>query len=464
MAECRSVGLHCLTVGSGLTKDLIIRSVSCFSILGIAAAGAAALLSTNYGAVAANPQPRVVPEVAPVAFSFSQIYPWVVAPSPATSTAGAAALSAAALTAAGGALQVAGQGALQTVNQLGPLAFDLNSIRAFSAAQPPPGSNTATGNYTSMDQWKTGIAGLANSTGALGFTDNLASFDPILANHAGVLQTANNFGPAFFNLNVLKAIGFTQAPGTTFLPIPNGLNDNFSAVDIGRWSAGIPGVITNTGTTGFVTSTNFTGGPPNDFRVGGLHTTTQVGGMTFDFNVLPAISVGPAGVSFSLAPDMTAAPTPFAGITPPTPGVVQPGGGLPMPAPVPVAPLAPTPPAPTPFAATSSAPEARVDETETETPKPTSSRVTDVKPTAVIPGVNGAPVVKPPTVHPGAAGGSPFNPFKPITDAITNGLGAITGPRQGTTNGTESTGTSSGAGTGGSSGGADSSASGAGSN
>jgi hypothetical protein len=396
----------------------------------------------------------VIPEVQPAAFSFSQIYPWVVAPSPATSTAGAAALSGAALTAAGGALQVAGQGALQTVNQLGPLAFDLDSLRAFSAAQPPPGSNTATGNYTSMDQWKTGIAGLANSTGALGFTDNLASWDPIVGTHAGVLQTANNFGPAFFNLNVLKAIGFTQAPGGGLLPIPNGLNDNFSAVDIGRWSAGIPGVITNTGTTGFVTSTNFTGGPPNDFRVGGLHTTTQVGGMAFDFNVLPAISVGPGGVSFALAPDMTAAPTPFGGITPPTPGVVQPGGGLPMPAPVPVAKIAASP-----AAVSSAALAASADETETEieTPKSETSRVSTPKPAVVIPGVNGAPVAKPPVSAPSSTGGNPFNPFKPITDAITNGFGAITGSRPGAAGGTESSGSpSSGAGTGGPSGGSDS--------
>ena len=438
---------------SGSKKDLIIRTVSCITSFGIAGAGAVALLLTHSGLFTANPAPPVVPEVQPAAFSFNQIYPWVVAPGPATSTAGAAALSAAAVTAAGGALQVAGQGALQTVNQLGPLAFGLDSIRAFSASQPPPGSNTATGNYTSMDQWATGIAGLANSTGALGFTDNVAAWDPILGTHAGVLQTANNVGPAFFNLNVLKAIGFTQAPGGGLLPIPNGLNDNFSAVDIGRWSAGIPGVITNTGTTGFVTSTNFTGGPVNDFRIGGLHTTTQVGGMTFDFNVLPSIttSLGPPGISFSLAPDMTAAPTPFGGITPPTPGVVQPGGGLPMPAPVPVAPLAPSP-----VALSATTPAARVD--ETETPKSEASRVSVVKPAVVIPGVNGAPLAKPPTRTPSAPGGTPFNPlapFKPITDAITNGFGAVTGTRPGTAGGTDSAGAPSGAGTGGADSGGD---------
>jgi hypothetical protein len=431
----------------------MIRTVCCLSSVGIAAAGAGALLLPLYGLSTANPAPRPIPEVRPAAFSFGEIYPWVVAPSPSTSTAGAVALSAAALTAAGGALQVAANGALQTVNQLGPLAFDLNSVRAFSASQPPPGSNTATANYTDMDQWVTGVAGLASSTGALGFTDNLASWDPIIATHAGVLQTANHVGPAFFNLNVLKAIGFTQAPGGGLLALPNGLNDNFSAVDIGRWSAGIPGLITNTGTTGFVTSTNFTGGPPNDYRIGGLHTTTQIGPMTFDFNFLPSIStsLGPPSISFSLAPDMTAGNTPFAGITPPTPGVVQPGGGLPVPAAVPAAPVSP-------LAVSSTTPAARVEEIETQ--KSETSRVDESKPAVVIPGVNGAPLTKTPTGSSGAAGS---NRFKPITDAFTNGvgaiqngvtngvgairtgIGAITGSRPGTTDGTGSTGASTGA-------------------
>jgi hypothetical protein len=443
----------------------MIRTVCCFSSVGIAAAGAGALLLTHYGLSTANPAPRPIPEVQPAAFSFGEIYPWVVAPAPATSTAGAVALSAAALTAAGGALQVAANGALQTVNQLGPLAFDLNSVRAFSASQPPPGSNTATANYTDMDQWATGVAGLASSTGALGFTENAAAWDPIIATHAGVLQTANQVGPFFFNLNVLKAIGFTQAPGGGLLP--TGLNDNFSAVDIGRWSAGIPGLITNTGTTGFVTSDNFTGGPPNDYRIAGLHTTTHVGPMIFDFNFLPSIStsLGPPSISFSLAPDMTAANTAFAGITPPTPGVVQPSGGLPVPAAVPAAPVSP-------LAVSGTTPEARVE--ETETPKSETSRVDDSKPTVVIPGVNGAPLAKTPTGSSGAAGS---NRFKPITDAFTNGvgaiqngvtngvgairtgIGAITGSRPGTASGT---GADSGAGTGGSSGGADSGGSGSG--
>jgi hypothetical protein len=413
----------------------MFKAVCRYASVGLTSVGAGALLLVNFGSYEANPGPATIPEVQPAAFSFAEIYPWVVAPSPSTSTAGALALSAAALTAAGGNAVVAANGALQTANQLGPLAFGLNSIRAFSASQPPPGSNTATGNYTSMDQWVTGVPGLASSTGALGFTDTLASWDPILATHAGVLQTSNQLGPAFFNLNVLKAIGFTQAPGGGLLPIPNGLNDNVSAVDIGRWSAGIPGVITNTGTTGFVTSDNFTGGPPNDFRIGGLHTTTQVGGMTFDFNFLPAISssVAPPFVAFSLAPDMTAAPTPFAPLTPPPPGVVQPMGGLPAPAAVPFAAPAPTPLAMR--AAAVSDPEA--ESPVNETSKAETSGAPEEKST-VIPGVNGAPLAKPPATASSGAGGG--NPFQPITDMFTNGIGVLTGSRPAAPSGTESSG------------------------
>jgi hypothetical protein len=398
----------------------VFKSICHYGSVSIAAAGVGALLFIRFDLPGANPAQSSVPEISPAAFSFSEIYPWVVAPGPLTSSSGAARLATAAGSAAGGNFGVAANGALQAVNQLGPLAFGLDSIRAFSASQPPPGSNTATGNYTQMDQWATGVPGLASSTGAMGFTDNAASWDPIIGTHAGVLQTANQVGPFFFNLNVLKAIGFTQAPGGGLLPLPNGLNDNFSAVDIGRWSAGIPGVITNTGTTGFVTSDNFTGGPPNGFRIGGLHTTTQVGPMTFDFNVLPSIStsLGPPSISFALAPDMTAAPTPFAQLTPPPPGVVLPMGGLPVPAAV----VAPAP-----------APTAAVERSETvgdaaaQNSVDEAPAVTDEKPTTVIPGVNGAPLAKPPTTAASGSGGG--NPFAPFTDAISNGIGAITGNR-----------------------------------
>jgi hypothetical protein len=127
-----------------------------------------------------------------------------------------------------------------------------------------------------------------------------------------------------------------------------------------------------------------------------------------------------------------------------------------------------------PLAVSSTTPAARVE--ETETPKSETSRVDESKPAVVIPGVNGAPLAKTPTGSSGAAGS---NRFKPITDAFTNGvgaiqngvtngvgairtgIGAITGSRPGTTGGTGSTG-STGASTGAPSGGADSGGNGSG--
>ena len=397
---------------------------------GIAAVGGAVLLATQYGSLTATAEQPTVREFSPAAqpfpLDFSKIYPWTVGSGTPTSSSGAAVWSAF----TDGATAAA-SGTLQAVNQFGPLSFGLDSIRAFSANQAPPGSNASTANYTNMDQWVMGIAGLASSTGALGFTDNATAYDPFVGTHAGVLQTANQLGPAFFNLNVLKAIGLTQAPSGTVLP--SGQPDNFSAVDIGRWSGGIPGVITNTGTTGFVTYQDFGAGPIADYRIGGLRTTTQIGGATFDFNVLPAISTGivPPSFSFSMAPDMTAANTPFAPSSPPPPGVVQPNGGL---------------PAPAPFSAPAVSSAAVVEEPVAESP---SSRINDTKPIVVIPGVNGAPLAKTPTGGtPGGTGRDPFDPWKqlkPVTDVIdayngtkpaTGGTGADTGSDTG--GGTES--------------------------
>jgi hypothetical protein len=412
----------------------MFKTICRYGGVGITAAGAGTLLFVGLGFPVANPGQSSVPEIQPTAnFSFNQLLPWAVAPSPSASSTGAATVSAL-ITDAG----AAANGALQTVNQLGPLAFDLDSLRSFSASGPPPGSTAGTANYTQMDQWLAGIAGLASSTGAVGFTDNAVSYDPYVGTHAGVLQTANRLGPLVFDLNVLKAIGFTQAP--TGEVLPNGQPDNFSTVDIGRWTAGIPGVITNSGTTGFVTYQDFANGPFYDYRVGGLRTTTQIGSMSFDFNFLPYISTGillPPSLSFGLAPDLTAANTPFAQFTPPPPGVVQPNGGLPVPPAV-------AAPAPAATAATESsetfgdtAAQNSVDETATlET-----SGVTAEKPETVIPGVNGAPLAKPPTTATSGAGGSnPFTPFKPITDMINNGIGALTGTRPAAPSGTESSG------------------------
>jgi hypothetical protein len=388
---------------------------------GIAAVGAAVLLLPQFGSSTATAGHPTVRGFHPTAFgvNIGKIYPWTAGSGTPASSSGAAALAAVVDSAT-----VAASSALQAVNQLGPLAFDLNSIRAFSANQAPPGSQPSTVNYTDMDQWVTGVPGLANSVGALGFTDNAAAYDPFVATHAGVLQTANQVGPFVFDLNVLKAIGLTQAPSGTVLP--SGQPDNFSAVDIGRWTAGIPGVITNAGTTGFVTYQAFGAGPISDHRVGGLHTTTHVGSMTFDFNFLPSISTGiiPPGISFSMAPDMTAANTPFAPSSPPPPGVVQPMGGLPDPPAI-------AAPAPAPVAVhrTAVIDPAPADASE-ETPQIQTTRLDDTKPEPAIPGVNGAPLDRTPKAgNTSVSGGYPINPFKPVTDIITKGLEAFTGKK-----------------------------------
>ncbi len=382
---------------------------------GVAAVGAAVLLANQYDSLTATPEHSTVREFYPAA-AYNLIYPWAAGSGSPASSSGAAALSAAIDNA-----HAQANGTLQAVNQLGPFAFNLNSLRSFSANRPPPGSNTSTVNYTSMDQWVTGIAGLASSTGALGFTDNGAAYEPIVGTHAGVLQTANTLGPFVFNLNVLKAIGLTQAPNGAVLP--NGLQDEFSAVDIGRWTAGIPGVITNSGTTGFVTSEGYGGGPVTDYRVGGLHTTTQIGSMTFDFKFLPSAKTIflPPAISFSMAPDLTAAGTSFGPLSPPPPGVVQPMGGLPDPTAI-------APPAP--IAAHTAAVSDPADAVE-EPPQSQTTQINNSKPEAVIPGVNGAPLVPPNTGNTGASGSNPntpFNPLKPVTDVI-NRIQAFAGPK-----------------------------------
>lgn len=352
---------------------------------GVTAVGAAALLMVQYGSLAATPERTPVPEVRtaaqPFDFAFSQAYPWGVGPGSPVGSSGVAALSA--ISDYSNGIAVGAKGTLDSINQVGPTAFGLNSIRSISANQAPNGAQPATANVTSLDQWVLGVAGLASSVGVVGFTEDGAAYDPFIGTHAGVLQTANTFGPMFFNLNVLKAIGLTQAPSGTLLP--SGQPDDFSAVDIGRWSGGIPGLITNTGTTGFVVSRDFGAGPINDYYIGGLHTTTQIGSMTFDFNVLPSISTSifPPGISFTMSPDMTAANTPFAGITPPPPGIVQPLVTDP-PAVQPVDDPAPKAAAVEPVSA-ATAPPAE------DTPKVATSKIDDTKPEVVIPGVNGAP-------------------------------------------------------------------------
>jgi hypothetical protein len=438
---------------------------------GIGALGAAALLSAQHDSLVANPlvaNPIVTQtrDVQPVAFSYTDVFPFIVG-SPA---AGAGSASALGVAAVADSAAIAAAGVLQSANTLGPIALTVNSLRSIGVNPATGGSPLTTTNYTQMDQWVGGIAGLMTSKGALGFTDNTEHYDPLGINHAGVLQLSNTLGPAFFDLNVLKAIGFFQGPGGTVLP--TGTPDNISAVDIGRWNAGIPGLITNSGTTGFVTIQNTGDGSLSDYRVGGLHTTTQIGAMTFDFNFLPYISTGiiPPAFSFGLSPDMTAANTMFASITPPPPGVIQPNGGLPVPpiaaaATPTVAPLAA--PAPAPISATpvSAAAVSAADPAPAPAdPAPATTSTSNLpsvkladEPKATIPGVNGAPLDKTTkTGTTGTGGGSAFDPWKaakPLTDAVQSiqaGLGALGGNKPATGGAGES---SSGGTSGGSAGG-----------
>src|SRR4051794_33807225 len=93
--------------------------------VGIATVGAGALLFAGHGSLGADQGQPTVAEAQPTAtFSFYRLIPWAVAPSAATGSTGAAAVSAVVTDAAAGV-----RGALQTVNQLGPFSFDLDSLR-----------------------------------------------------------------------------------------------------------------------------------------------------------------------------------------------------------------------------------------------------------------------------------------------------------------------------------------------
>ncbi len=379
----------------------MIKSVCRYSSVGLTAAGVGVLLLMQANSVGAKPVATSEAKVRPTA-GIDQFVPWSLALAPSVATNGAAAVSAALDSTA----EVTG--ALGLANQVGPAYLAWNSVKSLSGSQPPAGSHQGTVNFTDMDQWMAGVSGLASSTGALGLTENAAAYDPDLAAHAGILQTNNQLGPAIFDLNVLKAIGFTQAP--TGQVLNTGSTDNFAAVDIGRWNAGIPGVIMNSGTTGFVTSDNF-GNDLSDYRVGGLQDTMTIGPAAFTFNFLPYVSTSvfpTAGLSFGNAQDMTAAPTPFAPVSPPTPGVIEPNGGLPVPSVVSSAQNAVASATPQPVAAI------------TPQPVAATTQLAAAKPTTTIPGVNGAPLAK-------AATGAVQNGVSAATGAVQNGVSAATG-------------------------------------
>ncbi|MEU0496886.1 hypothetical protein [Mycobacterium sp. NPDC006124] len=455
-----------------------MRSSSLSVGAGVTAVGAVALLISQYGAIAATPEQPAVPEIRtaalPFEFDFNRTFPWAVAPGNVVSSVGSATVSA--VSAYSNAVLFGAGAALQTANQIGPLTYGLNSIKAISAQQGPNGVQPSSVNVTDLDQWQVGLAGLANTAGAIGFVDNAAYYDPYIATHAGFLQTTNNLGPAFFNLNVLKAIGLTQAPNASSGNVlASGRPDDWSAVDIGRWSAGIPGVITNTGTTGFVFSLDF-GNGLDAFFVGGLHTTTTIGGMVFDFNFLPSIRAGlyPPSLSVSLAPDMTAAETEFRDITPPPPGTIDPPVTNPLPFTPPTtltarsAPATETisgpPPADAKAAAEDEAPadptvvadEPKVDATKVSEP----TEVSEPKPKVEIPGVNGVPLTATPGTGAGTSSGGgngpadPFAGLRSFADSVRGGIERFTGTGPAPAAGTGGSGSESAGGASGSTGGA----------
>lgn len=404
----------------------MLKTVCRYSSVGLTVAGVGALLFVPPNAVGVNTLMTFNEKVRLTA-DFSRIVPWSLALAPSVATGGAAAL-AAAFDDTGADLT----GALGVGHQIGPAIFALNSVRSLSRNQPPAGSNTGTVNYTNMDQWVLGIPGVASSTGALGFTEDAAAYEPLIATHAGVLQTNNQLGPVFFNLNVLKAIGFTQAPNGQVLM--NGRPDNFSAVDIGRWNAGVAGVITNSGTTGFVTADDAGNGLlPSDYRIGGLQTTTTIGSAAYTVNVLPSLStsLSPLDISFAMAPDMTAVKTPFAPSSPPPPGVIQHNGGLPVPNIVTAAQNAVSSGGPLPLAATGPSPAAAAPTAPTPTaatPTAAAPQTSTPKPKVVIPGVNGAPLAKPTTTNGiRAAAGGVTSGARTATGSIANGIRSATG-------------------------------------
>lgn len=398
---------------------------------GMMCASAVALLVVPFGSQPATPGAQVTAGVRnaaqPLAFDIGRSYPWSVGQGTPINSSGAATAAIRGLiddvNAAMGA-----SGGLATSNHLGPAFLDLESLRTLAFSQATPSGEPTRINVSDGERWSTGITGLANSTGFVGATTNAALGDPLLADYAGVLQTSNNFGPAFFNLNVLKAVSFTQAPPGAVLP--SGALDNAAAVDIGRWSAGVPGIITNTGTTGFVTYRDFGAGPVTDHWVGGLHTTTQVGSMVFDFKFLPAITArtpGP-GISFSLAPALTPAGTPF--VEPPAPGIIE---GLPnTPAQAPVA------AAQAPVSAAPDVNDVRSPIPATNTNSVSTSRAGSTT-DPVIPGVNGAPLER--ATGPASrrdSGGRSADPFKQIADAVTKSISTFTGGNKTTPNSTTS--------------------------
>jgi hypothetical protein len=385
---------------------------------GIAFLGAAVLLFAPPGPRIATSEPDSLPEINtaanPVDFNFGDIYQWV-GPGGLAGNTGSVAWEANNTFGGGGDSGTANAATnMQTANQVGPFTFNLNNLKTISFSQTPSDTNPTGSqpvfNAGDATAWLVGLAGLGSSTGNVGWDANntFGGGNGGLVDGAGTLQTANQLGPMVFDLNVLKAMSFTQPPNGTVLP--DGQLDNVTAVDIGRWRAGIPGVFSNTGSTGFVTDRGYGIGLGTANWVGGLQTTTQIGPMTFDFNFLPAISAGDAGISFSMAPGLSAAGTPFEASDPPQPGAFA------------TALAGEPPPAAEPAPFVSDPPPAGPD----DTPKTTSRINTTTTPKPGIPGVNGTPLRSTPK-----PGGMPGVNGNPLRDMFDNAIAGFTGTTAG---------------------------------
>ncbi|MDT5013821.1 MAG: hypothetical protein QOH57_5438 [Mycobacterium sp.] len=268
--------------------------------IGVASVGAAALLFATPGSFTAKAPSRTIPEIRSAASVGTPLVtleagniPYVVGLAGLGGSIGGLGWTVDPdLGPGGNTINTAS--VVQTANQLGPATLNFSDVKNINFSLTPSATNP-TGSQPVFHAgdtapWVVGMAGLGESTGTLeGAVNNtFGGGNGGIADAAGSLQTANRLGPAFFDLNVLKAITFTQPVNGAVLP--NGQTDDIRAVDIGRWQAGIPGVITNTGTTGFVIDRGYGVNFGTLDASGGLHTTTQIGSQTFDFDLLPAIS------------------------------------------------------------------------------------------------------------------------------------------------------------------------------
>jgi hypothetical protein len=150
--------------------------------------------------------------------------------------------------------------------------------------------------------WSFDLGGLGSSIGQIG---GLAIFGPGAAGGALINQQASQFGPLFFNLDVLKAaaINLTAADANNLTAantnggIGPGGQVSLPLTDIGKWSGGVDGAGRSDGTLGWVS--NYIVGPNglNTGIVGVNQQANQIGPGEVDFNIVKgaSLSITPGG-------------------------------------------------------------------------------------------------------------------------------------------------------------------------